>query len=361
MRKTQGTVKVRYVTGLCSGISFIFSGDKDEAWSGPYFTVLYRSVGTASPEWSLPAAFRTLFRHTIMNRFATMLRPHHVGLLCLLVAAAGWGLNWPAMKLVLREWPPLFARGTAGLAAALGLAFLAKARGECLTVPKRSIGSLLAAATTNVFVWMGFPSLSLLWLNVSEAALLVYTMPLWVTLLAWPFLGDRPTRSGLAALALGISGMGVLLGGQSLAVGLEKLPGALFALGAACLFALGMVTSRKPPVLPPLASVAWQVGIGCLPMVVIGLLFEKPELGGLSPLGWVLITYMTIFPMALCYLCWFAALRRLPPAKASMATLITPIVGVIAAALALGEPLGTREIMALSCTLSGVGLALWKA
>ena len=82
---------------------------------------------------------------------------------------------------------------------------------------------------------------------------------------------------------------------------------------------------------------------------------------GLSPLGWVLITYMTIFPMALCYLCWFAALRRLPPAKASMATLITPIVGVIAAALALGEPLGTREIMALSCTLSGVGLALWKA
>ena len=215
-----------------------------------------------------------------MNRFATMLRPHHVGLLCLLVAVAGWGLNWPAMKLVLREWPPLFARGTAGLAAALGLAFLAKARGECLTVPKRSIGSLLAAATTNVFVWMGFPSLSLLWLNVSEAALLVYTMPLWVTLLAWPFLGDRPTRSGLAALALGISGMGVLLGGQSLAVGLEKLPGALFALGAACLFALGMVTSRKPPVLPPLASVAWQVGIGCLPMVVIGLLFEKPELGG---------------------------------------------------------------------------------
>jgi len=101
-----------------------------------------------------------------MNRFATMLRPPHVGLLCLLVAAAGWGLNWPAMKLVLREWPPLFARGTAGLAAALGLAFLAKARGECLTVPKRSIGSLLAAATTNVFVWMGFPSLSLLWLNV---------------------------------------------------------------------------------------------------------------------------------------------------------------------------------------------------
>ncbi len=120
------------------------------------------------------------------------------------------------MKLVLCEWPPLFARGTAGLAAALGLAFLAKARGECLTVPKRSIGSLLAAATTNVFVWMGFPSLSLLWLNVSEAALLVYTMPLWVTLLAWPFLEDRPTRSGLAALALGISGMGVLLGGAEL-------------------------------------------------------------------------------------------------------------------------------------------------
>jgi drug/metabolite transporter (DMT)-like permease len=43
------------------------------------------------------------------------------GLIYLLITAIGWGLNWPAMKILLREWPPLFSRGVAGLVAALVL------------------------------------------------------------------------------------------------------------------------------------------------------------------------------------------------------------------------------------------------
>ena len=64
--------------------------------------------------------------------------------------------------------------------------------------------------------------------------------------------------------------------------------------------------------------------------------------------------------MAACYLCWFAALRRVPPATASMATLLTPLVGVVAAAVALGEPLGAREALALALTLGGVSLAIQR-
>ena len=48
------------------------------------------------------------------------------------------------------------------------------------------------------------------------------------------------------------------------------------------------------------------------------------------------------------------------PATASVATLLTPLVGVVAAALALGEPLGAREALALALTLGGVALALGK-
>ena len=50
---------------------------------------------------------------------------------------------------------------------------------------------------------MGFSTVALLWLNVGEAALLVYSMPLWVALLAWALRGERPTLRTLAALALG--------------------------------------------------------------------------------------------------------------------------------------------------------------
>jgi drug/metabolite transporter (DMT)-like permease len=68
--------------------------------------------------------------------------------------------------------------------------------------------------------------------------------------------------------------------------------------------------------------------------------------------------YMTAVPMGLCYMTWFAALRRLPPTTASLATLLTPVIGVVSAALVLGEPLGTRELVAFTLTLAGVALAL---
>jgi drug/metabolite transporter (DMT)-like permease len=153
----------------------------------------------------------------------------------------------------------------------------------------------------------------------------------------------------------------VLLGGPDLAIGLDKLPGVVFALGAAISFALGTVAMRVPLPLPPLALVSWQVGLGCLPMVIAGILFERPHLEVLSSVGWAAMIYMTVVPMGICYLSWFAALRRLPPATASMATLLTPVIGVLAATPILGEPLGAREVLALGLTLAGVSLALPRA
>src|SRR3954468_11465163 len=191
--------------------------------------------------------------------FATLSRSRRIGLLCLLVTAVGWGLNWPVMKLLLREWPPLAARGTAGIAAALGLAVLAVLRSERLAVPPRAVPPLLLAAALNVTAWMGLATVSLLWLTAGEGALLVYTMPIWATLLAWPILGERPTAGRLGALALGVAGVVVLLAGTAgHGPGPEagRLPGVALALGSAVLFALGTVLLRRPLRPPPLAPPA---------------------------------------------------------------------------------------------------------
>src|SRR3954470_21165509 len=134
--------------------------------------------------------------------FATLSRSRRIGLLCLLVTAVGWGLNWPVMKLLLREWPPLAARGTAGIAAALGLAVLAVLRGERLAVPPRAVPRLLLAAALNVTAWIGLATVSLLWLTAGEGALLVYTMPIWATLLE-PIASQSTGRTGPGRRALG--------------------------------------------------------------------------------------------------------------------------------------------------------------
>jgi drug/metabolite transporter (DMT)-like permease len=287
-------------------------------------------------------------------------RSRQIGLLFLFITAVGWGLNWPVIKLVLREWPPLFSRGVAGVTAALALGLMAILNGQRVAIPSGVFGRLATAAALNVFAWMGFGTMAMVWLSVSEGALLVYTMPIWAMLIAWPILGERPTLRGVGALGLGFCGLVVLFAGQDLTLGGEKSLGIVLALGAAVLFALGTVVLRAALPLPPMALTAWQVGLGCLPMVVVGLLFERTDFGALSIAGWAAMAYMTIIPMGVCYLTWFAALRRLPPATASVATLLTPVVGVVAAGLALGEPLGVRELSALALTLGGVALALAK-
>jgi drug/metabolite transporter (DMT)-like permease len=283
--------------------------------------------------------------------------PAGMGRLLLLATAIGWGFGWPAMKIAMQDWPPLFARGSAGVTAAAGLALLAALRGESLVPPRASAGRLGLAAAINVFAWMGFTALSLLWLRVSEAALLTFTMPIWATLLAWPVLGERPAARSLASLCLGIAGLFLLMGPE-LDGGSEKLPGAAFALSAAVLFALGAVTSRRPVPLPPIALTAWLIGLGSTAMIAIGWVVEKPDPGSLTPTGAGALAYMAVGPMALCYLTWFGALKRIPTSTASTGILLVPVIGAASAAVILGEPLGLREMSAFALTLGGVALEL---
>lgn len=279
-----------------------------------------------------------------------------IGKVLLLATAFGWGLNWSVLKFVLQDWPPLFARGTAGLLGALCLALLAVARGDSLAVPRGARAPLVVAASINVFAWMGFTALALNWLKVSEGALIAYSMPIWAMMMAWPLLGARPTRRSLVALGLSIFGMIVLMGGPEFTA--AKLPGVLFAFAAAVLFALGTVTARKPLAMPGPAVAAWQVGLGCLPMVMLGLMLEQPHITSLSARGALGLAYMAVGPMALCYLTWFGALRRLPTAVAATSMLIVPVVGTLTAVPLLGETLGLRDVVAIMLTIGGVALAL---
>ncbi|QTL01637.1 DMT family transporter [Aquabacter sp. L1I39] len=280
------------------------------------------------------------------------------GLAFLFTTATGWGVAWVVFKIILFEWPPLFARGMAGVTAACLLAATSVAMGQSLAVPSGARFRLAVAAFVNVFVWMGFASLSLQWLTVTEATLITFTMPLWASLIAWPALGERPSWMSASALAMGFSGIALLVAGPGLSLEGPHLPAMLLPLTAAVLFALGSVMARTPLPLPPIASVAWQTGLGCLPMVVIALIFERQQIGPLSLKGLGAMAYMTLIPMAVCYLSWFAALRRLPASTAALGMLLVPIVGTTGAALVLGEPLGPRQILAFALVISGVALGL---
>jgi drug/metabolite transporter (DMT)-like permease len=286
-------------------------------------------------------------------------RKQWIGFICLGVTASGWALNLPLMKILLQDWPPLFARGLAGVTASLILGAIALGRHQSLKVRRETIPRLLFASFTNVFAWMGFSTVAMKFVTVGEGALIIYTMPIWAMLFAWPVLHMRPTVRDVIALVLGIAGVALLLGANGFAFNTGKLVGIVLSLSCAVLFALGNVLNRTPLPIPPLAAVAWQVGLGCLAMLILGILFEHPNYMAISPVG--LACFMTLVPMGLCYLTWFETLRRLSPVSATTGMLLVPVLAIFAAAVILGEPLGWRELAAIALTLGGVTLALQRA
>jgi drug/metabolite transporter (DMT)-like permease len=160
------------------------------------------------------------------------------------------------------------------------------------------------------------------------------------------------------SLVMAFLGLSAILGGNGFAASVSKLPGIIMALGGAIGFAVGAVLAKKLPInLPPVSAAAWQIGIGCLPVALAGLLIEKASVAGFSDFDWILLTYSTVVQFCIAYVCWFAALARLPASVAAIGTMSVPVIGVVASSLALHEPLGVGQIAALVFTLAGVVLA----
>jgi drug/metabolite transporter (DMT)-like permease len=280
------------------------------------------------------------------------------GFLFLAITSLGWGFNWPVTKFLLGELPPLTLRGCTGVIGALLLAGLAIARGQSLAVAEGQWPRLVLAAILNVTCWMVLMAFALLWLPASEATLIAYTMPVWASLMAWPVLGERPTVLRTIALVMAFAGLASIMGGNGFGASVAKLPGILMALGGAIGFALGTVLAKKLPIqLPPITAAAWQIGIGCLPIAAVGLAIETTHLSKVTTIGWWLLFYSTVIQFCVAYVSWFAALARLPASVAAIGTMAVPVIGVVASALALGEPLGPGQIAALVLTLAAVVLA----
>jgi drug/metabolite transporter (DMT)-like permease len=280
------------------------------------------------------------------------------GLIFLAITSLGWGFNWPVTKFLLGELPPLTLRGSTGVIGAALLAALAVLRGQSLHVPRALWPRLALAAALNVGAWMVLMGLALLWLPASEAALIAYTMPVWASLIAWPVLGERPTVLRAIALVMAFAGLAAIMGGNGIAASEAKLPGIIMALAGSMGFAVGTVLAKKLPLrLPPITAAAWQIGVGCLPVAIVGLFIEHANCQAVTNLGWLLVVYSTVIQFCVAYVAWFAALSRLPASVAAIGTMAVPVIGVVVSAIALGEPLGPGQIAALVFTLAGVVLA----
>lgn len=285
------------------------------------------------------------------------LSPRVEGVCLVLFTACSWGLTWPQSKFLLTMLPPFSMRATVGVLGCVFAFAIGFARGERLWPPRDQWPRLIVYAMLNYGLFIVLTTKSLAMLPASEAVVIVYTLPVWASLLAWPMLGERLTLWKVAALILALGGVALLVGAGTTAATWAKLPAAALGLLGAILFGLGTVLVKQQPLrLPPTTAVAWQASLGMVLVIALAST-EDANWGNVSLPGWAAIAFISTVPMTIAYLAWFRALRLVPASTASTTVLLSPVVGVIGSGLMLGETLGPRQIVALVMTLTGVAIA----
>jgi probable blue pigment (indigoidine) exporter len=135
-----------------------------------------------------------------------------LGLTFLVVTSIGWGVNFPIMKYLLSEWPPLSSCGLTGIVGAAALALIAMLQRQVSRSRAKCGCRLVLVSLLAITSWVAFMGLALLWLDAREAAVLAISVPVWVALLAWPVLGER--LSLVRALVVALGGVIVALRAQ---------------------------------------------------------------------------------------------------------------------------------------------------
>ena len=282
------------------------------------------------------------------------LAPQRSALAALAILSLIWGFNWIVMKSVLAFVGPLtfsamrYVFGTAILFLVLRL------RGETLApTPWRDTLLIGLAQTTGFQILVQF---ALIPGGAGKTALLAYTMPFWVIPLAWALLGDRPAARQWLWIACAALGLVLVLEPWRAQVGLLS---ALLALGGGMCWAVGTVLSKRlfqRAAISPLRLTAWQMLYGTLVIVALALCLHEratewsPQLIGA-------LVYNGVLSSGLAWALWLFIVQRLPANVAGLASLITPLVGVLCAWLLLHEqpdPAETAGIAVIGIALFGV-------
>ena len=273
----------------------------------------------------------------------------------------GWGFNWPIMKVVITEIPRWIFRGDSILLASVGLFGVAWLSGQSLKVPAGRWPQLLAMASCNIVGWNMFAIYGVSLLPSGRAAILGYTMPIWSALLSAWFLNEPLTRRRLIGLALGMSGMGLLIGAEFEHLGRAPI-GVILMLVAAIFWAGGLVIyKRDPPPMPITSLTAWQALLGGIPIALAGHALESVEWGRVGFWPMFGFWYNVFIGLLFCYWAWNKLVQMVPAAVSSLGSLIVPVVGVFSGMVFLNEAPRWQDFAALVLVMTAIATVLLPA
>ncbi len=265
-----------------------------------------------------------------------------------------WGYNWVVMKETLRYCDPFWFAALRTFLGALVLFIVLLWRKRGLRPRQVPLTILLGLLTTTGAI--GLSTWALETSGAGKTAVLVYTMPFWVLILAWPILGERLRGMQWIAVAVAFAGLAVILEpwnlvGNTVGTMLAAIAGLSWAASAV----VTKIIRQRSADFDLISLTAWQLMFGSLPLVAVALAVPSPPIQW-TPYFMGSLVYNVLFTNAVAILLWFYSLQALPAGMASMGTLATPVIGVVSASIQLGEKPSLLEASGMVLILAGLAL-----
>jgi drug/metabolite transporter (DMT)-like permease len=278
-----------------------------------------------------------------------------VGLSALLAVALLLAFNQIIVKEVNQGLQPVFF---AGLRSALAVAFVyAFLKWRGLTsrlrrsdlVPGVLMGTVFAAEFLCLFMAL---DLTL----VSRAAVIFYSMPVWMGLLGHFFLpGER--LNGIRALGLLLAFLGTAwaIFSRPEGAGEASLWGDLFALGGAWGWAGTAFLARKTSLREagPEAQLFWMVAVSAPILLVVSPLFG-PLIRDIQPEHWLWLLFQSSVVVAGGFVAWLWLLSVYPTTTVASFSFLTPLFAILLGYILYGEPLTLALAVAFLLVASGI-------
>lgn len=282
-----------------------------------------------------------------------------LAMLMMIVLCAIWGAQQVFVKLGNEGISPLWQSGLRSIGACVLVFGWAWLRGVKLFEadgtlrPGLLAGMLFAAEFALLFSALQFTT-------ASRGVIFLYTAPFFVALGArWLLPGESMRRAQWTGMALAFSGVVALFGENLLIATGDAWIGDLMMLVAAMLWAATTLTIKASTLARVAAekTVLYQLAVSALVLPALALMMGEPGVFAPTALVWLSLGFQIVVIATASYLAWFWLIRHYPATRLSSFSFLTPVMGVLAGVVFLGEPFTPMVMLALSL----VGAGIWVA
>ncbi|MCX7287433.1 MAG: DMT family transporter [Rhodobacterales bacterium] len=268
------------------------------------------------------------------------------------VFAAMWSSAFATARVIVAHAPPLAALSVRFLISGLIAIIIARALGQTWRLAPQQARAVILFGLCQNALYLGLNFIAMQWVEASLAAIIAASMPLIAAALAWVVFREKVPALGIAGLAAGFAGVGVVMGSR-LSGGADPV-GVALCIGGAVALAVATLTVRGASSGGNLLMVVGlQMLVGSVVLGLVSAMFETFWIAW-SPAFLAAFVYQIAVPGLTATLIWFALVGRIGSTRAATFHFLNPFFGVAIAAALLGESIRPLDILGVAIAMAGI-------